>query len=115
MRERMRILWLSPYLPAPTSGAGTRVYNLLKVLAARWEIDLIAGSLTGEPRQEMLAEMRSLCRTVQVVPTAIGSRRYKRLLQLKSLFNRHPMHHRIFYSPEMQALITDSVSRNSYD
>lgn len=113
--QRMRILWLTPYLPVPTSGAGTRVYNLLQVLARTCDIDLIAGSVTGEPDQDASTEMRSVCRSVEVVPATITSQRHKRLLQLKSLFGRHPMHYRIFYSKEMQERIDRIARQNSYD
>jgi polysaccharide biosynthesis protein PslH len=115
MCERMRILWLSPYLPAPTFGAGTRVFNLLKVLSRTCEIDLIAGSVAGEPDQEMLADVRSLCNDVHVVGATITSQRHKRLLQLKSLLGRHPMHYRIFYSKEMQEAINHAARQNAYD
>jgi polysaccharide biosynthesis protein PslH len=115
MSERMRILWLSPYLPAPTFGAGTRVFNLLKVLSRTCEVDLIAGSVTGEPNQAMLAAVRPLCHDVQLVPATITSQRHKRLLQLKSLLSRHPMHYRIFHSMEMQERIDHAVGQNPYD
>jgi polysaccharide biosynthesis protein PslH len=111
----MRILWLSPYLPAPTFGAGTRVFNLLKVLSRTCEIDLIAGSVAGQPDQQMFAEARSLCHSVEVVPATITSQRHKRLLQLNSLLGRHPMHYRIFYSKEMQEHIDRAARRNAYD
>jgi sugar transferase (PEP-CTERM/EpsH1 system associated) len=97
------------------SGAGTRVYNLLKVLAASCRIDLIAGSVSGEPSEDMLAEVRSMCRSVQVVPSAIGSRRQKRLLQIRSVGSLKPMHYWIFYSREMQARIDGAVHTMSYD
>jgi sugar transferase (PEP-CTERM/EpsH1 system associated) len=111
----LQLLWLTPSLPAPVTGAGTRIFNLLKVLSTTYQIDLIAGSVAGRPDDGMVAEVRSLCRTVQVVPPTVGSRRQKRLLQLRSLAGPHPMHRSIFYSPEMQAEIHRAVEETAYD
>lgn len=113
--DSTRILWLSPYLPVPISGAGTRVFNLLKVLAKTCKIDLIAGSLRAEERGETFDEVSSLCRTVQVVPRTVRSTRHKRLLQLKSLFSRHPMQYSIFYSAEFQKRLSQAVAECAYD
>jgi polysaccharide biosynthesis protein PslH len=97
------------------SGAGTRVFNLIKVLARTCEIDLIAGSVTGEPGDDRVAQMRSMCRSVQVVPPTVHSHRQKRLLQLKSLGSRRPMHYRIFHSPAMQMRIDRALHDAIYD
>jgi len=40
--SRPRVLWLAPYLPVPTFGGGTRVFNLVRSLSAAYDIDVIA-------------------------------------------------------------------------
>lgn len=108
----MHLLWLTPYLPAPIFGGGTRVFNLIRALAPRCEIDLIA---SGDEQPAALAELRSLCRRVEIASPAISSRRHKRLLQIKSLVSRRPSQYWMTYSPAMQECIDLALRAVTYD
>src|SRR5436305_1495190 len=90
MRDDFRILWICPYLPLPISGAGHRVFNLIRVLSSFATIDLIASTNTWHERQEAAAQLRSFCRTVEVVTDVAPSERSRRLFQLRSLISQRP-------------------------
>ena len=113
--ESLRILWLSPYFPAPLSGAGTRVYYLLKGLAESCEIDLISGEPAGDLPEGFKHAVFDACRSVQLVPPTVHSRRHKRYLQLRSLVSRHPAQYWMFYSSRMQSCIDEAVAMHEYD
>ncbi len=111
----MRILWLTPYLPRPVFGAGTRVYNLIKVLASTCEIDLIAHAWPPSPDDELGNQLRALCRTVQCVPPTVQSRRDRREMQLKALHSRRSSQYWMSFAPAMQECIDRAVRENDYD
>lgn len=111
----MRILWLSPYLPFPIFGGGTRVYNLIKALAPTCAIDLMACAEVEEPDDEVLIELRSLCRSVEVVPSPMSSRARRRHVQLRALVSRRASQYWMFYSPHVQARIDQALCAVQYD
>ena len=64
----MKILVLYPYIPYPTDrGTYQRTYHLLRALAARHEVHLVALSEAGE-RLEQQAHFESFCHRVTLVP-----------------------------------------------
>lgn len=111
----MRILWVCPYPPIPRSGAGTRVFNLLRVLSSGNEIDLIARARRGEMSDGLLENLRACCRSVQVEVASEISPRRKRLLQLRSLVDRRPMQYRLFFTPGVQVAIDRALDQRTYD
>lgn len=114
-RHAMRILWLCPYLPLPLSGAGSRVYNLIKVLSVTSSIDLIATANEWHERHPLSAELRSFCRTVEVLPEAAPSERRRRVLQLRSLASCRPASYWTGYSKKMQDRIEQALASTHYD
>lgn len=68
----MRIVWLSHFVPyPPTSGALERSYHLLRHVACRHEVHLLAFeqrrlSAGGSPLAERIAALRGFCRSVEV-------------------------------------------------
>jgi glycosyltransferase involved in cell wall biosynthesis len=99
----MRILFLSRWFPyPPDNGSRIRVFNLLKHLAARHTVDLI--SFIGEPpTDEHLAAMRSLCRSVALVPyRPFQPGRWKALL---GFFSPRPRSVIDTYNPDLQSLV----------
>jgi sugar transferase (PEP-CTERM/EpsH1 system associated) len=111
----MRILWLSPYFPVPLSGAGTRVYHLLKALAESSEIDLIAVAPSVELSGDLKRSVEAGCRSVTLVAPAVQSRRHKRLLQLRSIVSSHPAQYWMIYSQAMQDQIDLALRTRIYD
>lgn len=105
----MRILWLTPYVPLPTFGGGTRVFNLINFLATTCEIDLISAESASE---EQLGPLRAICRTVTM---ATQPRRQRRLLQLLALFSRRPLEYWLHYAPSVQAMLDGALRERAYD
>jgi glycosyltransferase involved in cell wall biosynthesis len=63
----MRLLVLAPSPPHPTMGGGAlRMYHLVRFLAQRLEVDLVAPALEGT--EETARLMRRYCREVVLVP-----------------------------------------------
>ncbi|MEX5213599.1 MAG: glycosyltransferase [Nitrospiraceae bacterium] len=62
-----RLLFLAPSLPSPTYGGGaSRMYQLVRFLGQRFDLDLIAPETPGTEESE--AQLRSWCREVEIVP-----------------------------------------------
>lgn len=109
----MRILWVTPYLPVPNFGGGTRVFNLMKALAARGDaIDLIAAS---DPGQRVGDDLRAVCRTIETETKPTADRWRKRLLQVRALVSRHPSQYWLTYLPGVRARITRAIAERPFD
>ncbi|HXV42073.1 MAG TPA: glycosyl transferase family 1, partial [Anaerolineae bacterium] len=64
----MKILFLSRWFPyPPDNGSKIRIFNLLKHLSTRHEVDLISFA-TETVTEEQSGVMRRYCRRVEVVP-----------------------------------------------
>src|ERR1700694_2071680 len=109
----MKILWICPYLPVPTFGSGTRVYNLIKVLAPHCTIDLLASTEGHYPTE--LSTLKTLCRHVMLVDPAVGTRRGRRMRQLRALFSLRSSQYWTTYSVAMQQQIDAAVKAGEYD
>lgn len=65
----MNVFALSTWSPYPiVNGSTLRAYHLLRALAARHAVDLVAFSAPGAPTAEEVAHLRQFCRTVTIVP-----------------------------------------------
>ncbi len=65
----MNVFALSTWTPYPlVNGSTLRVYHLLRALAARHAVDLVAFSAPAAPTTEEVAHLRQFCRTVTIVP-----------------------------------------------
>src|SRR5579884_1607284 len=109
----LEILWLAPYLPTPTFGGGTRVYHLIKAMAATCRIDLVAGEENWEERY--LDELRALCRSVHVFPRPIAARHGRRRCQLRSLASRHSAQHWMTRAAAIQDHLHATRGDRAYD
>jgi glycosyltransferase involved in cell wall biosynthesis len=104
----MKLLWVMPYLPSPsTFGGQRRIEGLAQAIAARHDVSILALHSSADPLERWLAETRAWCHDVEVFPqrTFGLDQRRKRLAQLATLalpwswesashFNRH-LRHRI--------------------
>jgi glycosyltransferase involved in cell wall biosynthesis len=109
----MRILFCSRWFPyPPDNGSKIRIFNLIKQLSVRHEVDLV--SFTDEPlSDERLAAMQTYCRHVEVLPYhAFQPGRAKAIL---GFFSRRPRSVVDTYSVEMQSLIDHTLRRRSFD
>ncbi|HEY2666013.1 MAG TPA: glycosyl transferase family 1, partial [Actinomycetota bacterium] len=107
------ILLVSPYVPAPWFGFGTRVYELVRQLAQRHVLTVLC---PAAPEDEADVErLRSLGVKVYEVVKAepVGSAR--RLDQVLSLLSPLPFHVREHRSAAMQEAIVSSMAAERFD
>lgn len=64
--DRLRILFVSPYLPSPMHGGGVLMLNLIRHLSEKHEVSLLSWSDNDEERR-YIPELESYCREVRVV------------------------------------------------
>lgn len=109
----MRILFISRWFPyPPDNGSRIRVFNLVKQLSKHHEIDLLSFA-QGSVSKERLAKMRSYCRSIHVVQyREFSPNRPKALLGFFSLRPRVIVD---TYSREMQTLVEEVSTNNSFD
>lgn len=109
----MKILFCSRWFPyPPDNGSRIRIFNLIKQLSSRHEVDLI--SFTEENlEEEQLAGLRIYCRNIEVVPykpyQPNGSK------ALLGFFSKRPRSVVDTYCVEMQELVNGAVHKNPYD
>lgn len=76
----MRLLFLAPAPPAPTTGGGSlRMYHMVRFLGERFELDVLAPALPGAEEAKRL--LRGSCRDVEFVPPSPGAA-WRRVLRL---------------------------------
>lgn len=112
----MRILAITPYLPAPPDfGGAARIYNILRQLQERAEVTVF--SLAG-PDDETAESARSFERLVTApVPMTARSpaNRAKRAVQVKSALSRQSFQHRFYWHESAQERLDDLLGRESFD
>jgi polysaccharide biosynthesis protein PslH len=107
----MNLLMVSPHLPNPSWGAGTRSYYLLKALAAKYNVSLL--SLTSEQTSDSLAQEINLKRIYQI-PLHV-SLQQKRAQQLASIIRNRSYLADTYYHKEVQQAINDILAQDVYD
>lgn len=110
----MNILIISPFLPSPTSGARTRSYYLLKKLASKHAVSLLALGDCSEQRVfRDVSRLEELTRTTQVVTR---QKFYpKRMQQLMDLVSGKSYVLNSCILDEMQDAIDTLLARDHYD
>src|SRR5262245_53498214 len=114
----MRILFVTPYLPSPPHfGAQRRLDGLMRGLARRHEVSLLAFCKPADADAEALAATREYTETVSTVPydvlnVDVGQ---KRLLQLRSLASRQSFETLLLRRPEFQVELARHVAAGGYD
>ncbi len=107
----LRILLVCPQLPyPPTHGAAVRMSNLLRVLAARHEVDLVSFhelNMSPDEVQASAARLREHCEVVRVVP--------RRPMSLCPRPFDRSIHIEQFDCQEMRETLLDMVDAGHYD
>lgn len=110
----MKILYLSPHVPAPMAGASTRDYHIVKALASQHEITLLtlnASSVRGVRRN--VGELDQYVKSMQIIEWS--QPRLKRWLQLWATLRMRSYLMSIGEVPAMQQAIDATVNREQYD
>jgi sugar transferase (PEP-CTERM/EpsH1 system associated) len=111
--ERLRILVLSPAMPARWWGFGTRVLHLVKHLAEGHDVTVL--TYAGPDDAPDLEELQQLGVAVHRVCRQPVRRRARRLEQLVSLVAREPFAVRSVHSDAMQDALDVLVSSRAFD
>ena len=107
------ILLMSPYVPAPWFGFGTRVYELVRQLATRHVVTVLC---PAAPEEEADVErLRSLGVKVHAVARPEPVRSARRLDQVVSLLSPLPFHVREHRTAAMQEAITSLIAAEQFD
>lgn len=116
----MKLLFLSPYLPSPPMwGAPRRVDGLLRELARRHEVSLLALTGPGEEIDDAVRASEQYCVRVVTVENDHLDRvlkgKRKRLLQLRSLFHTQSYERLTYYHPLFQREIDRLAAQVDFD
>jgi sugar transferase (PEP-CTERM/EpsH1 system associated) len=106
----MNILMVSQILPSPTSGGSTRNYHLLKALASKHTVSLLA---LGECNEQSTSELARLTRMTQVITPPKSYP--KRMQQLVDVVCGKSYILNSYYLVEMQDVIDALSARDHYD
>src|SRR5919199_6031493 len=110
----MHLLMVSPYLPHPSWGAGTRSYYLLKALAREHDVSLLAlTDSTALGADERLRRLEDLARPVRLVARpAAGANRWQ---QLQHVVRGRSYLLSTYTLTQMQAALDELLARGRYD
>jgi sugar transferase (PEP-CTERM/EpsH1 system associated) len=110
---RRRILVVTPFLPSPWFGFGTRVFQLVNHLASRHDLTVVSFAKAEEMKD--VDALRDVCRTVRTVPVRAVDATVRRVDQFRSLLSATPFHVQERWSPEMQRAIDDLMRKDGFD
>jgi polysaccharide biosynthesis protein PslH len=110
----MKLLMLSANLPSPTGGANARNYYLLKALARKHTISLLAFANTAELETATdMSYLECLTHELQVIPQ--GMNRMKRFQQFANVARGQSYLLDLHTSPELQDALDVMLARERYD
>jgi polysaccharide biosynthesis protein PslH len=112
----MRVLALTPYLPAPPDfGGAARIYNILRQLQER--CDLTVFSLAA-PEDDIAESERSFGRLV-AAPVPMTARSpanlAKRSMQMRSALSRQSFQYHFYWHEDAQQRLDDLLRQESFD
>jgi glycosyltransferase involved in cell wall biosynthesis len=113
----MRILFVAPTLPIPTSGGRTRLFNLIKQLASRHEVSVISFVQPSETDRVPMVE--PYCDHVELVPfegfEPLGKWRNRLRGWGRILFSRRPEYACTFPVDKMRVPLRRLLSSQVFD
>ena len=110
----MKILVLSPHVPAPMAGASTRDYHVVKALASRHEVTLL--TLNESVVEGAASDRESVARLVTSMRVIEGAHSHsKRRTQLTTLARGRSYLLSRSTIPEMQEAIDEAFAQQRYD
>ena len=114
----MNLLFLSPYLPSPpTFGGQRRVHGLMRALARRHRIGVLALHKREDPREEWLAATRAWCSEAETFdqPMLGLAGRSKRLVQLRGLASLESWDLRSHRNRELSGRLQQKLAAEPWD
>lgn len=109
----MKILVVARSLPRPTWGAGTRNYHLLRALARKHDVSLLA--LVDEHERDQSATSHLLPHTRAVRQVEAEATKSKRIGQIKALATGRSYLLESHSLPAAQAALDEELARHHYD
>jgi sugar transferase (PEP-CTERM/EpsH1 system associated) len=113
----MRILFLTPILPIPTSGGRTRLYNLIRQLSDRHQVTVI--SFIQPSEHDMLPRVEPYCQRIELVPfegfEPLGRWRNRFQGWRRILFSRRPRYADTFPVDSMRAPLQKLFESQVFD
>jgi glycosyltransferase involved in cell wall biosynthesis len=113
----MRILFVAPTLPIPTSGGRTRLFNLIKQLATRHEVSVL--SFIQPHECDMLARVEPYCQYHKLVPfegfQPLGKWRNRLQGWGRLLFSRRPPYAYTFPIERMREPLRELLRQHTFD
>lgn len=110
----MKILHLLPYVPTPTNfGGALRIYHILEHLHANHDVTVAGFANTGDPGQ-FEQEFPDLKHKTHFL-TRPWKKRFRRLVQLYSLFTGHSYWYTTVSSAQMQRKLDELIAGNDFD
>lgn len=110
----MKLLMLTANLPSPTGGANARNYYLLKALARKHTVSLLAfTSASGLEIATNRAALECLTHELQVIPQ--DTNRMKRFQQFANVARGHSYLLDLHTLPELQEALNAMLAREPYD
>jgi polysaccharide biosynthesis protein PslH len=112
----MRILSITPYLPAPPDfGGAARIYNILRQLQERTELTVFSLAAPGDDVAESSQAFDRLI-TAQVPLTARQPANLsKRSVQMRSLLSRDSFQRRFYWHDSAQRRLDELLAREKFD
>jgi sugar transferase (PEP-CTERM/EpsH1 system associated) len=112
----VKILFITPDLPFPPDNGGRmRTFGFLKELSNRHVVSLLSFHRSDDDT-ENIEELREICTQVLTVPlTKRQLRKNKRMVQLRSIFQRMPYQYLSHYSQMMQQQISQLTDKHDFD
>src|SRR6187431_2901304 len=114
----MKILFVTPFLPSPPRfGGQRRLDGLMRGLAKKHEVSVLAFNRTDEWEHSSLEATRKYCREVVTIPNLdLTNNREKRTLQLRSLASLHSYEHLLAARrQDFQRTLDQMLESGSYD
>jgi len=113
----MRILFISPTPPIPTTGSRTRLYNLVKQLAARHDVSLLSFIQTDD--YEPLTMLESYLRAMEMVPLAdfpsLGKWQNRLQGWKRIAFNSRPRYAQVFPTDSLRRPLRRLLATHQFD
>lgn len=116
--DRLRVLFVTPYLPSPPRfGGQRRLHGLIEGLAASHEVSVLSLVDPSEEQSESIRVTEAYCRRVVTVPNhhfAAGPAR-KRLLQLGSLLSPRSYEWLVHRPADFDGALELQLAKERYD